>query len=475
MRKSDLDKSSPQYKEGTRFIIVLCFIGFLFLMLIAHLTVLELWGKQKFMDNTFNQRQWEQEKRILRGEITDRNGEILAYSKFTEEGDNQVRIYPYDNLYSHVIGYSSRVYGKSQLELNFNKNLAGVSEISGFTLDEEKKGETLNLTISHALQKRAKDLLGKNIGAVVALEPNTGEVLCMYSYPNFNPSDEILSEQWESLTANKDAPFLQRATSGLYTPGSVMKTIWTSAAIENNIDFGVFDDEGEIEIDGKTFKNAKGKSYGEIDLKKGFAVSSNVAFIRLSDMLGTKLMTDYAEKFMFDAKIPFELSTETPKFGHDEKMSRTERASVSIGQGKILTTPLHMAMICGAIANDGVMMQPYLVEKSVGSNGLITYSGKSTILKRTIKTSVASELKDYMIEVVKSGTGTNAKIKGVTVAGKSGTAETGENTKDHSWFIAFAPAENPTIAVAVVLEHGGSGGGSAAAPIAREIINTWLD
>ncbi|MBR4029997.1 MAG: penicillin-binding protein 2, partial [Clostridia bacterium] len=318
-------------------------------------------------------------------------------------------------------------------------------------------------------------LAWQNIGAVVALEPNTGEVLCMYSYPNFNPSDEILSEQWESLTANKDAPFLQRATSGLYTPGSVMKTIWTSAAIENNIDFGVFDDEGEIEIDGKTFKNAKGKAYGEIDLKKGFAVSSNVAFIRLSDMLGTKVMTDYAEKFMFDTKVAFELSTETPKFGHDEKMSRTERASVSIGQGRILTTPLHMAMVCGAIANDGVMMQPYLVEKSVGSNGLVTFSGKSTILKRVIKTSTASELKDYMIEVVKSGTGTNAKINGVTVAGKSGTAETGENTKDHSWFIAFAPAENPTIAVAVVLEHGGSGGGSAAAPIAREIIKTWLD
>lgn len=475
MKKSELDKSSLQYKEGTRFIIVLCIIGVLFLMIVAHLTVLELWGKEKFMSNSFNQRQWEQEKRILRGEIVDRDGEVLAYSEFTEDGNNQKRVYPFGNLYSHVIGYNSRIYGKSQLELNYNNNLSGVSGISTFTLDDEKKGETVHLTISNKLQKKARDLLGKNIGSVVAIEPNSGEVLCMYSYPNFNPSDEILSEEWESLTADEDAPFLQRATSGLYPPGSVMKTIWTAAAIENGIELEDFEDTGEIEIGGKTFTNAKGKAYGDIDLKKAFAVSSNVAYITLSEKLGSEMMSDYAKRFFFDTKIPFELSNETPKFGHGKRMGNTERASVSIGQGKILTTPLHMAMICASVANDGIMMSPYMVEKCVGNNGIVTMSGKSTILNRVIKTSTASELKDYMIGVVESGTGTNAKISGVTVAGKTGTAETGEDRKDHSWFIAFAPAENPTIAVAVVLEHGGSGGGASAAPIAREIIKTWLN
>ncbi len=474
MKKSEIDKRSAEYKEGTRFIVVLTLIGFLFLSIVAYLTYLELWGKDAFMDNAFNQRQWEQEEKTLRGEILDRDGEQLAYSAFTEDG-SQTRIYPYGSLYCHVIGYNSRIYGKSQLELNYNKNLAGMSGVSTFTLDGDKVGETLHLTISHKLQNRAKELLGKNIGAVVAMEPTTGEVLCLYSYPNFDPSDEALSKNWDTLSADENAPFLSRANRGMYAPGSILKTIWASAAVEKGLSNMQFQDDGKVEVDGKTFTNAHAKAYGEIDLKQAYTVSSNVAFIELGLELGEDLMRNYAKKFLFNEKQDFELYTETSDFGYTGKMSETEIASVSIGQGKVLTTPLHMAMMCATIANRGVMMQPYIVEKSVGSNGIVTVTGRSQIIDRVIEASTAAVIKDYMINVVKSGTGTNAAISGVTVAGKTGTAETGAEQSDHSWFIGFAPAENPTIAVAVVLEHGGSGGGASAAPIAREIIKSWLN
>lgn len=474
MKKSELNKHSEEYKEGTRFIIILCLIGFLFLSVVGYLTYLELWGKHKFMDNAYNQRQWTQEEKILRGEIYDRNGEKLAYSEFA--GDNaQKRIYPYKNLYSHVIGYNSRVYGKSGLELAFNKNLSGSQGIAGISLNGEKTGDKLYLTLSHKLQARAKELLGKNKGAVIAIEPRTGEVLCLYSYPDFNPEDSYLGENWEKLTGDEDSPFLPRATSGLYTPGSVMKVVIASAAVENGLSDFAYEDNGEIEVDGKIFKNSKGKAHGEIGLKDALKVSSNTAFIALSESLGEKNLKEYAKKFKFDEKIDFELATEVPSFGYSKKMSKTEIASAAIGQGKILTTPLHMAMICAAIANNGVVMKPYIVEKAIANNGIVTLSGKSEILSRAISPSSAELVTEYMKEVVKSGTGTGAKLNSVSVAGKTGTAETGEGLNDHSWFIGFAPSDNPTIAVAVVLEHGGYGGGASAAPIAREIIRTWLN
>lgn len=468
------NKKTEEYKEGTRIIIVLVVIGMLLLSIVAYLTYLELWGKQEFMDNAYNQRQWEKEEKVLRGKIVDRNGEVLAYSEFNEGGSQQ-RIYPYANLYSHVIGYNSRVYGKSQLELKYNKNLAGMSDITTFSFDSERQGETLHLTLSHKLQSKAKSALGNRTGAVVAIEPSTGEILCLYGYPNFDPSDKNLNENWDKLTSDEDSPFLPRATLGLYTPGSVMKTVWAAAAVENGLSDFEIDDTGEIEVDGKTFKNSHGKAHGNIDLKKAFSVSSNVAFISLGEQMGETVLKEYAEKFGFDKPQNFELTTETPKFGYGKNMSKTEIASVSIGQGKLLTTPLHMAHIAATVANNGISMKPYLVEKSEGSNGIVTINGRSQIEGRVIEPSTASYVKEYMRETVESGTGTAARISGIPVAGKTGTAETGDSTSDHSWFIAFAPVDNPKIAVAVVLEHGGAGGGASAAPIAREIIKAWLD
>lgn len=473
MKKSELDKKSSEYKEGTRFIIVLCVIGFLFLSLIAYLTCLELWGKQTFMDNAYNQRQWAQEEKTLRGEILDREGERLAYSEYAGE-KSQKRVYPFNSLYCHVIGYNSRVYGKSGLELALNKYLSGSTGLAGINFNGERTGDTVYLTISHKLQSRARELLGKNKGSVVAIEPGTGEILCLYSYPDFNPSDSFLSENWDKLTGDENAPFLPRATSGLYTPGSVMKVIYTAAAIENGLQDFVYDDKGEIEVDGKIFKNSRGKAHGEINLKDALKVSSNAAFIHLAELLKEKTLREYAEKFGFGEKTEFELFSETPDFGYDSKMSKTELASAAIGQGKILTTPIHMATVCAAIANGGIMMKPYIVEKAVATNGIVTLKGKSEMKSRAVSPSCASQVADYMQEVVESGTGTGAKISGVTVAGKTGTAETGEGMSDHSWFIGFAPFDNPTIAVAVVLEHGGAGGGASAAPIAREIIKAWL-
>ncbi|MGN1098110.1 MAG: penicillin-binding transpeptidase domain-containing protein [Clostridia bacterium] len=201
--------------------------------------------------------------------------------------------------------------------------------------------------------------------------------------------------------------------------------------------------------------------------------SSNVLFSHLGTELGADRLKEAAERFMVTKKIPFDIDTSASEWPYG-KMSETELASVGIGQGKLLTTPFNMAMAASAIANNGVMMKPYLVQKAVSPNGVVVYDASPEALTRVTTTSVAYEIGEYMLECVNSVTGTNAKIRGIEVAGKTGTAQNEREGKDHAWFVAFAPKDDPQIAVAVFQEYSGSSGGAACAPIARDIIKKWL-
>lgn len=481
MKKSEIDKSDVRYKEGTRLMIVMIVIGILFLALTGYLTYIELFAKDSFMNNAFNQRQWKQEQNTLRGQIVDRSGVILAESE--REGDEQTRIYPFGSLYAHVVGYNSKIYGKSQIELAYNKNLAGLSEFSNFTdisgtfQGEEKVGDTVELTISHELQKKAQEMLGNRNGAVVAMDPSTGEILCMVSNPTFDPNSASLQKNWETLSNQDNSPFLSRATSGLYAPGSIFKTIMAAAAVEEGLDDMTFEDKGSIVIDGKTFQNSGGRAHGTIDLERAYAVSSNVAFMELGEALGEDTIREYIQKFKIGETIPFDLPLTKSRFDQPEPMSETEIASTSIGQGKLLVTPLQMALMVSTIANDGVMQKPYIVSRVVNSTGIPVQTGKPQVLDRIISPKAAAVVTDYMIETVENGTATQAKISGMKVAGKTGTAENEMTAKEkeHTWFVGFAPADNPKIAVAIILEYSGGSGGSNAAPIARELFRIWAN
>ncbi|NLD46672.1 MAG: peptidoglycan glycosyltransferase [Clostridiaceae bacterium] len=467
-----------QNKRITHVMVLICF---LFLCIVVYLTYFEVFVKDKILTSSYNRRQWEQEDTTLRGSILDRNGVVLA--KSTMDENKQERIYPYGSLYSQVIGYNSKAYGKSLMELYYNNELLNIREYSSiFNFKEKlsgelKTGNNLYLTIDHKLQEKAEQLLrGKN-GAVVAMRPKTGEILAMVSKPDFDPSSTKLAQNWEELIKSKDSPFLPRATQGLYVPGSTFKVLTAAAAVENGMEDRTFDDKGSITIDGKIFNNFNSHVYGNLDLKSALAVSSNVAFAQIGSELGEKVLKEIAVRVGMNREIPFDIPLNSSRFPY-ESMGKTDLAAVGMGQGKLLVTPLHMAMIASGIGNNGIIMKPYLVDRVVSSSDITQKSVKPDKFSQIMSPETAQKVKDMMQYVVETGTGKGAAIKGVKIAGKTGTAEnelsSKQKNKEHAWFICFAPVDDPQVAVAVVLEYSGSTGGALAAPIARDLMRQVL-
>jgi len=247
-----------------------------------------------------------------------------------------------------------------------------------------------------------------------------------------------------------------------------------SAAIENGMEDIIFEDNGEFVAGNKTFRNSGNKAHGTIDLKKAYAVSSNVAFMQLGEQLTASTVKEYMKKFGIGDKIPFDISVANSRFDYGEKLGKGDFAQLCIGQGRLLVTPMQMALMTSVIANDGVMPKPYLVSKVTNSLGITVESTKPQLMNRVLMTSTANKVADYMQNVVDNGTGYNARISGVEVAGKTGTAENEIENKEHTWFIGFAPKDNPTIAVAVICEYSGKTGGTDGAPVAAALFKEWL-
>lgn len=456
-------------KRITRLMILFCI---LFLALIGYLTYFEIELSDSIEQNAYNQRLWMHEEDVQRGSIYDRNGTVLAYS------DGSKRIYPYNSLYSHVIGYNTKTYGKSQLELTYNKQLLGNNGITdALNLSKITSGYDLNLTIDHKLQNTASNLLGSRNGAIVALNPKSGEILALVSKPDFNPNESSLVENWSNLTTNETSPLLPRATSGLYAPGSTFKIITASSAIENGLSNKSFNDTGSIEIGNKVFTNYGGRAYGTITMDQGLVFSSNVVFCSLGLELGQERLKATAENFGFNKKIDFDINTAKSIFPQ-KHFSKEQQAALGIGQSEILATPLQMALVASSIANGGNMMKPFIVKSITNKTGFSVNETKPQILYKTVSSDIASRLKDAMIDVVNKGTGTSAAVSGIQVAAKTGTAENEQSErnsgKEHTWIVAFAPADNPQIAVAVMMEYSGGSGGANCGPVARNLISQYL-
>jgi len=440
--------------------------------LVIYLSYFEIFQASKVEVHSYNKRQWLDEESVIRGSIIDRSGNLLAYSE--KEKENQVRYYKYGSLYSHIIGYSYKEYGKSGLESSYNKLLIGAGEFNPIRVIKEsitgprEKGNNLILSIDHELQQYAEKQLKGHKGAIVVLNPRNGEIYAMVSKPDFNPT--TLRENWEDISQDQKSPLLNRATMGLYTPGSVFKVITTTAVLQNEDITTDYECEGYINIEGYILKDSV---HGEIDLNEALVKSCNVAFAQMGLQLGADRLRETAEKYMFNEVIPFDLVTKSSVFPKTPLMTKPELGATAIGQGKLLTTPLNMALVAAAIANKGVVMKPIIVKEVISPEGKTVKANNPEILKRVSSTEEAEKIKDMMIQVVKNGTGTKAGLKNIEVAGKTGTAQN-DTGKEHAWFMGFAPADDPRIAIAVILENEGSSGGQSAAPIARQILNSAL-
>jgi len=413
---------------------------------------------------------------ITRGNIWSNDGVLLAETVRGENGLNN-RIYPFGSLYSGIIGYNSSVYGRSGLENSFNHHLTG--SFGANLLGNVTEGFNLELTIDHDLQQFARNQLGNRRGAVIAIEPSSGRILTMVSSPDFDANHGALVANWDNLVENEHSPLMPRATLGLYPPGSVYKIVTAAAAIEAGMIDRTWNDSGAFNLGENVVRNHNNIAHGEIGLARAFAISSNYVFCSIGYELGANRISEISRRFGVGTNIDFDIPVNISRLDYPRgEMTSADSALVSIGQGALLVTPLHMAMITASIANSGVMMQPFLVERSRNELGLTMFRTRQRVHSRPINANVAAELTEMMELTVNNGTGVNARISNVRVAGKTGTAEN-ELTIDganlaHTWFVGFAPAENPEIAVAVILEHSGGTGGGAAANIFREVVRRYL-
>lgn len=408
-----------------------------------------------------------------RGRILDRDGNVLAESL----GDG-TRHYT-DASTAHLVGYLDPRYGSQGIELAFNEVLSGAAP-SGWEaavraeFDRGRRsGNDVVLTIDPRIQQAAAAALGSRNGAIVALDPRNGEVLAMVSVPTYDPGS--LGSIGDQLFNDPGSPLLNRATQGLYPPGSTFKTVTATGILEKGVATPdtVVDCPGQIVIDGFPISCSNtSQGVGTYPFKHAFTFSVNAIFAQLGVKLGWTGLTDIARRYGFDSNLDFTLGTAKSQIhAPGSEATTTLLASTAFGQGELLATPMQMAVVAATIANGGVLARPHLTLDE-RSNGASLGPIERPESRRIISADLARTMNEFMVSVVANGQANGVSLPGVAVGGKTGTAEAGDGTS-HAWFIAFAPAEAPTIAVAVIVEHGGQGG-VVASPLAGQVIRAAL-
>lgn len=454
----------------------------LFLVLVANLSRIQIFGADELKNHSANKRRMVDEYAIEKGEILSADGKVLARSVDTGSTYRYQREYPMGDLFENLVGYDSWRHGKTGLEEKYNQELLGrgkrqtIESLSSQLLGRRGKGNSLVLTVDSRLQAKAAEALGNRKGAVVALEPLTGAVLAMVTSPRFDSNGLVpiggrdTQAYMNVLNADERHPFIDRSRMGLYPPGSSFKVVTAAAALDQSV-FSAdssFDCKGKLGVHGYTIHEFGDKAHGHVSFSEALVVSCNVAFAQIGISLGAHALGDYARLFGFGRTIPFDLPVKESSFGNPDEMDEVAVAASSIGQARVVATPLEMALVAEAVSSGGELTKPYLVQEIRDSNGKILQETSPTPLGTAIGEGTAETLTEMMVEVVEKGTGRAARIGGVSIAGKTGTAEVA-GAKPHSWFICFAPVPNPEIAVAVLVENGGEGG-KTAAPIAREVL-----
>ena len=439
----------------------------------------------------------EEELRTRRGTILARHGEVLATSEAGPDGRMR-RVYPYPAL-ATTVGLFSPRFGVTGLEGSFNQYLSCQRGTDlGSILDDKlfhrpKKGMEVHTTIDLRLQKTLDKAMGEAKGAAVALDPRTGAVLALVSHPFFDPNrlvafdDPTAGTYWEVLKRDVDAPLVNRATQGLYAPGSTFKTVTLAAALETgvvtpNIQFShtlnVPNSQHPVPWHANQYVSCQNHLQEQFDLAHAYAYSCNVTFSELGLKIGAEAYTRFARDFGLESKPPLDIEAEASQlfhtknyFGGDERFYAL--ASTAMGQGELAVTPLQMALVAATIANDGVVPSPYLVAEVRDLNGAVVWQRKPQGWRQAVSAATARLVAEAMVVGVEDGWAAPAKVAGVKVAGKTGSAQVGPSGKPHSWFIGFAPADNPQVAVAVIKEFGGPGS-LEAAPVARALFEAVL-
>ena len=465
----------------------------LFGLLVAFTSRWTVFEQEELEDNSANRRPLLEQLRIPRGDILASDGTVLARSTASGSGARKIytRSYPEGGLFAHAIGYSYIERGQAGLEQSRNAELTGEENefVSLFDelLDRSREGEDVHTTLVAEAQRIAMDALSGQQGSVVALEPATGRVRVMASSPGFDPND--VPDRFGELNQAAGSPIFNRATQSRYPPGSTMKVVTAAAALDSGeyTPDSIVSGESPKVIGGAPLSNCctEGSGdYGPLTLTEGLTQSVNTVWAEVGEELGPETMLDYMEKFGFGSDPPLDYpNSQMVESGVVKKDGDLADADdgfdvgrVAIGQGgeegQTQATPLQMATVAATIGNDGVRMRPRLTDRVVDKDGRVDTIDPSEE-ERVLETESADALQAMMESVVQSGTATAAQLPGVAVAGKTGTAERGDGT-NNAWFITFAPADEPEIAIAVVVENTTGQGGQVAAPIAKQVMEVLL-
>ncbi len=467
----------------------------MFALLLAFTSRWTIFEAGSLRDNPLNARSLLEQQRIARGEILAANGKVLARSvrsAATRQSEAiYTRTYPTGEEFAHAIGYYYIDLGHTGLESYRNAALSGQSgtnlqSILDQLQGKKRQGNDVYTTLDPGAQQTANAALAGHEGAVVALEPHTGAVEVMASSPGYNPNTLRSTKSYERLAKTAAGkPLVDRATQFGYAPGSTFKVVTATAAI----DTGKFtrestvDGRDDVPVSGVPLQNDDNESFGQISLTQALAKSVNTVWAQVAEQVGKGTMARYMRRFGFDQKpqldYPADEMSSSGEYSHGRLLSPTSSqvdvGRMGIGQDKLEVVPLQMAEVAAAVANGGKLMQPHMTARIVDPDGRTVKRVSPHVQSVVMKPSTATAVRQMMEAVVNEGTGTSAQIQGVQVAGKTGTAETQIGTAiNNVWFIAFAPASNPKVAVAVTLKGVPGQGAAFAAPVAREVIERLL-
>jgi peptidoglycan glycosyltransferase len=456
-----------------------------FVALVGMLAYWQVYARESLANDPQNGLQTQRSIQTPRGLILASDGEtVLAKSVGRKTGSGTVydRVYPQGEAFSNVVGYWSTKYGATGIEIGQNSDLSGTAEPA--TLDGlinqmsggPQPGNNVVLTLDPQLQRVAYEGLASSVtgrGAVVAVDPNNGEILAMASSPSYDPNN--IDETFPELSSDPDAPLIDRAIQSLYPPGSTFKVLTAAAALEAGLSPSqTFYDDGTYELPGYTVVNYKGKQYGQVTFTQALVFSINAIFAQIAvEIVGAQVLAQTAYDFGFgDSYENFSLPVTPSNLGPPpSEWTPGTTAQNAFGQGPASSNAFEMALVAAAIANDGDLMEPRIVREIRSPDGIILDRPSPSVRHEPLDASTARELNGMMQRVVTEGGLTTAEIPGIKVAGKTGTAETTE--APHSWWITFAPADDPQIAVCAMVENGGEGD-DAALPIADQIMEAYL-
>lgn len=481
-QSEDIASAGPSKKALNRKIlgVMYVFLGMFFAM-IGYFIYFDIVKSDNVVNNPNNVRVAKFSETVSRGKILASDGSILAETLVDSKG-NEYRSYPYKNIFAHVVGTSQ--INKSGLESsnefnllssNINPLQKAYNELKGV----KSPGDNITTTLNVSLQQAAYNALGSNHGVVIAIEPSTGKVLAMVSKPDYDPN--TLAENYDAIISDKESKvLLNQATFGQFTPGSIFKVVTALEYMREYPNFGNYSYtcNGSINLasgNGEATLTCYNRTvHGTQDLRASFANSCNSSFANIGVNLNITSFNDIANRMLFNRELPTSIPHSKSSFTLDKTATKWEIGATAIGQGKTVITPLHAAMITSAIANGGIVMKPYLVDNVSNASGGQIQKFLPESYGDIMTTTEANRIREMMEAVVTEGTGTGVNGLGFTVAGKTGTAEV-ENSGNNAWFIGFAPAEKPKIALCVLVENSNTSSSYAAVPIAKQLFLSYLN